>query len=71
MKNVLTRLVALFGYNMIAVVGGASLLGGIAVWKAAVLAGFASVLPVLQRLAAAYMDDGNLSDAEVDSAFGN
>ena len=69
MKKVLTRLVALFGYNMIAVVGGASLLGGIAVWKAAVLAGFASVLPVLQRLAGAYMNDGELTQADVDSAF--
>lgn len=69
MKKTVTRLVALFGYNMIAVVGGASLLGGIAVWKAAVLAGFASVLPVLQRLAGAYMNDGELSQAEVDSAF--
>lgn len=71
MKKVLTRLVALFGYNMIAVVGGASLLGGIAVWKAAVLAGFASILPVVQRLAGGYMNDGELSQDEVDSAFGN
>jgi hypothetical protein len=71
MKKIVTRLVATFGNNVLVVVGGASLLGGIAVWKAAVLAGVASVLPVLQKLAKGYMNDGVLSDEEADSAFGN
>jgi len=53
------------------VVGGASLLGGIAVWKAAVLAGVASLLPIVQKLAVGYMNDGVLTDAEADEAFGN
>ena len=71
MKKIVARLFALFGYNAVAVVGGASVLGGIAVWKAAVLAGGASVLPVVQKLAAAYVNDGVLSDSEADEAFGN
>lgn len=71
MKKIVTRLFAMFGYNAIAVIGGASVLGGIAVWKAAVLAGFASIIPVVQRLAAGYMNDGTLSSDEADSAFGN
>ena len=71
MKKIVSRLFALFGYNAVAVVGGASVLGGIAVWKAAVLAGVASVLPVVQKLAAAYVNDGVLSDSEADEAFGN
>lgn len=69
MKKIVARLFALFGYNMVGVIGGASLLGGIPVWKAAVLAGFASILPVTQELFAAYMDDGELSAEEVESAF--
>jgi hypothetical protein len=71
MKKIVTRLVATFGNNVLVVVGGASLLGGIAVWKAAVLAGVASVLPIVQKLAVGYMNDGVLTDAEADEAFGN
>jgi hypothetical protein len=71
MKKIVTRLVATFGNNVLVVVGGASLLGGIAVWKAAVLAGVASLLPIVQKLAVGYMNDGVLTDSEADEAFGN
>lgn len=71
MRTILTRIFALFIYNAIAVIGGASLLGGIEVWKAAVLAGVASVLPVAQKLAKSYLVDGKLTAGEADEAFGN
>jgi hypothetical protein len=52
------------------IVGGASLLGDIPVWKAAVLAGIAAASQVVERLARAYADDGRISRQEVDNAFG-
>lgn len=69
MRQVATRVVATFVYNATAVIGSASILGGIPVWKAAVLAGFAATVQVVQRLAGAYLADGYLTDDEIDEAF--
>jgi hypothetical protein len=51
------------------IIGGASVLGGIPVWKAAVLAGVAAAAQVIERLARAYADDGRITRAELDAAF--
>lgn len=70
MKTVILRIVATFSYSAMGIVGGASLLGDIPVWKAAVLAGIAAASQVVERLARAYADDGRITRDEVDGAFG-
>lgn len=70
MKTIGLRIVATFVYSAMSIVGGASVLGGIPVWKAAVLAGIAAAAQVLERLARAYADDGKISRTEIDEAFG-
>jgi len=51
------------------IIGGASILGGIPVWKAAVLAGVAAASQVVEKLARAYADDGIVSREELNAAF--
>jgi hypothetical protein len=70
MKTIILRIVATFSYSAMGIVGGASLLGDIPVWKAAVLAGIAAASQVVERLARSYADDGRISREEVDGAFG-
>ncbi|CAB4153957.1 hypothetical protein UFOVP625_38 [uncultured Caudovirales phage] len=70
MKQTALRVFAVFGYSAMAIIGGASVLGDIPVWKAALLAGIASTAQVLEKLARAYADDGKISKAELNDAFG-
>lgn len=70
MKTTLLRVLAVFGYSAMGIIGGAAVLGDIPVWKAAVLAGIASASQVIEKLARAYADDGKISKAELDDAFG-
>jgi len=63
------RIGAVFAYSSMAIIGGASILGGIPVWKAAVLAGITAAAQVIQKLASAYADDGKITKAEIDEAF--
>ena len=67
--NTLARIGAVFCMNAMAIIGGSSLIGGIDPWKAAFLAGVTSTAAVVQKLAAAFADDGVLDQAEIDSAF--
>ena len=67
--NTLGRIGAVFCMNAMAIIGGSSLIGGIDPYKAALLAGITSTAAVIQKLAAAYADDGVLTKAEIDSAF--
>jgi len=69
-KQLALRIVATFAYNAMAIVGSASILGGIPVWKSALLSGFAAAAQVIQNLARAYSDDGILTQEEIESAFG-
>jgi hypothetical protein len=64
------RIGAVFAYSAMAIIGGASMLGDIPVWKAAVLAGISASAQVLERLARAYADDGVITREEIDEAFG-
>jgi hypothetical protein len=67
-KEVLQRVVALFLTSALGIITGASFLGDIPLWKAATLAGFASVAAVVERLARASLD-GKLTMQEIDEAF--
>lgn len=63
------RVLATFAYNAMAVIGSASIVGGIPVWKAALLSGVAATAQVIQKLARAYADDGNITEEDVKAAF--
>jgi hypothetical protein len=67
--NTIGRIAAVFCMNAMAIVGSSSLIGGIDPWKAAVLAGATSAATVIQKLAAAYADDGKITADEIDAAF--
>jgi hypothetical protein len=70
MKTIVLRVSAVFAYSSMSIIGGASVLGGIPVWKSAVLAGIVAVAQVVEKLARAYADDGRISKAELNEAFG-
>ena len=67
--SVMARIGATFVYQAMAVIGGASIVGGIPVYKAALLSGLTATATVIQKLAAAYADDGKITIEELDSAF--
>ena len=68
-KHVTLRILAVFAYSAMAIIGGASMLGDIPVWKAAVLAGISATAQVMERLARAFADDGELTLDEINEAF--
>lgn len=70
-KSLGLRIAAVFAYSAMAVLGGASIIGGIPVWKAALLAGITATAQVIERIARAYADDGKLTMAELNAAFQN
>jgi hypothetical protein len=64
------RIMALFLSSALAIVGGSAVIAPeLEIWKSAVLAGFAAVATVVQRLAQASLD-GNLTVDEINEAFG-
>jgi hypothetical protein len=69
MRSVALRILAVFAYSAMAVIGGSAIVGGIPVWKAAVLAGISATAHVVEKLARAYADDGVITKAELDAAF--
>lgn len=70
LKDVLTRMVALFLTSAAGVVTGAAVFApDVSVGTSCLLAGSAACVQVLQKLAAASLD-GSLSKEEVDAAFG-
>lgn len=69
--NTCLRILSVFGIQCMAIIGGASMIGDIPVYKAAILSGVAAVAQVLQKLAIAFADDGKLTQAELDAAFAN
>jgi lysozyme family protein len=69
--NTVLRIVSVFGIQVMAIIGGASMIGGIPVYKAAILSGVAAVAQVLQKIAIAFADDGKLTREELDAAFSN
>ena len=69
--NTALRIVSVFGIQGMAILGGASMIGCIPVYKAAILSGVAAVAQVLQKIAIAFADDGELTREELDAAFSN
>jgi lysozyme family protein len=69
--NTVLRIVSVFGIQVMAIIGGASMIGGIPVYKAAILSGVCAVAQVLQKIAIAFADDGVLTAEELNAAFSN
>tara|TARA_Y100000401_G_scaffold115745_1_gene120029 strand:+ start:247 stop:501 length:255 start_codon:yes stop_codon:yes gene_type:complete len=68
--NTVIRIICVFGYQAMAVVGGASIIdSSISPATAAMLAGISAVAQVMQKLAAAFVDDGKLDMEEINAAF--
>jgi len=67
-KDIFVRIFATFAMSSLGILSGASIVGGIPLWKAAALAGFVAVAQVLERLAAASLD-GELTQEEINEAF--
>jgi hypothetical protein len=68
MKNVLLRIVAVFAASSLSVLGAGAVVG-IDLLSAVLMAGILGVATVVERLARAFLDDGNLSMAEINEAF--
>jgi hypothetical protein len=68
MKQILLRILAVFGASGLSVVG-AGAIAGVPLWKAVMMAGVGGVATVIEGLARAYMDDGKLDADEINEVF--
>lgn len=66
--SIIQRIISTFIVNAMAIIGGASIIGGISVAKSAMLAGISAVVTVIERLARASVD-GTLTKDEINAAF--
>jgi len=66
--NVLLRVVATFVASALGVIGAGSL-GGVAPATAAFVGGILAVAKVIERLSLAFLEDGKLSQNEINAAF--
>lgn len=70
LQDVGGRIVAVFLSSALAIVGGSAVIAPeLEIWKSAILAGFAAVATVVQKLAQASLD-GQLTADEINEAFG-
>jgi hypothetical protein len=67
-KQILLRILAVFGASGLSVVG-AGAIAGVSLWKAVLMAGVGGVATVIEGLARAYMDDGVLDAEEINAVF--
>ena len=68
MKQILLRILAVFAASGLSVIG-AGAIAGVELWKACLMAGVAGVATVVEGLARAYMDDGQIDKDEINSVF--
>jgi len=68
MKTLIFRILATFAASGLGVIG-AGAIANIPLWKAVFMAGVAGVAQVVEGLSRAYLDDGKLSVAEINSVF--
>lgn len=66
--NIFMRIIAVFAATGLSVVGMGSVVG-IDTWQAILLAGGLGVATVIEALARGYLDDGRLSQQEINEAF--
>lgn len=68
LMQIIKRMIATFIATAIGVVGSGAIVG-VDVATAALMAGVGACAVVLERLARSYLDDGELSQNEIDEAF--
>ena len=66
--NVLLRIVATFVASALGVIGAGSL-GGVAPATAAFVGGILAVAKVIEKLSLAFLEDGKLTENEINAAF--
>lgn len=66
--NVVLRILATFVASALGVIG-AGALGGVPVWVAATMGGILAVAKVVERLSIAFLEDGKLTEREINLAF--
>ena len=66
--NILMRIVAVFGASGLSVIGASSMFG-VSTLVGICIAGTLGVATVTEALARGFLDDGKLTDKEIDSAF--
>jgi hypothetical protein len=67
-KDITWRMLAVFIATALGVIGTGALIG-VEVWQAALMAGIGGVATVLENLARAYLDDGKISNDEINGVF--
>lgn len=67
-RTILGRMVAVFIATALGVIGTGALIG-VEVWQAALMAGIGGVATVLEALARAYLNDGQLTHEEINKVF--
>ena len=67
--DVVKRMIATFVATALGVVGSGAVVG-VDVQKAALMAGVGACAVVLERLSRSFLDDGKLSQDEINAAFG-
>lgn len=70
MVNIIKRIIAAFAVACLGVIGSGALVG-VEVWKSALMAGAGAVAMIVEKLGRSYLDDGVLSEAEINAAFAN
>lgn len=67
-KLLLLRILATFAATGLSVIG-AGAIAGVDLWKAVLMAGIGGVAHVVEGLARAFMDDGKLTEDEINEVF--
>jgi hypothetical protein len=73
-KNVILRVAATFVASALGVIGAGTVAGSVSgieipLWFSAVMGGIMAVAKVVELLALAFLEDGKLSNAEINAAF--
>jgi hypothetical protein len=67
-KDIAWRMLAVFIATALGVIGTGALIG-VEVWQAALMAGIGGVATVLENLSRAYLDDGKITNDEINGVF--
>ena len=67
-QHILLRILATFAASGLSVMG-AGAIAGVPLWKAAMMAGIGGVAVVVEGLSRAFLDDGRLTNSEINEVF--
>lgn len=70
MKKIAGRMTALFFVSALTAIGAGAIIG-IDTVQTAILAGIISIANVIEDLSRGYLNDGSLTNSEIDEAFAN